>query len=287
MARRTASTGRRTPARTTHPAAAPSAAGGLGPGSEGPGSEGPASDGPASDGPGSDGPGGNDRGDPGPRIVDETLALAEEAGWEGVRLRIVAERLDMPLDDLARRYRDLDAIADAWLGRGVAAMLAPMPADVAALPPEQRVEAAILRFLDALAPHRAVTAAMIAAKLWPGHPHHWVPLVFNLSRTVHWIREAAGLDAGGVRRQMEEVALTALVVATFAVWCRDRSEGQARTRRFLHRSLAGGGRLYGRLLRARRRLRAGPAAASADPDPYRPRPHDPSPAPDGDEPRTP
>jgi AcrR family transcriptional regulator len=185
------------------------------------------------------------------RIVEDTLALAEQVGWEGVRLRLVAERLDIPLNALGNRYRDLDAIADAWLGRGVAAMLAPMPADFAERPANERIETAILRFLDALAPHRRVTASMIAAKLWPSHPHHWVPLVFNLSRTVHWIREAALLDAGGVRRQRAEVALTALLVATFAVWCRDRSEGQDRTRRFLHRSLADGSRCCGRLLRRR------------------------------------
>jgi len=185
------------------------------------------------------------------RIVEETLALAEQVGWEGVRLHTVAERLDIPLNALANRYRDLDAIADAWLRRSVAAMLAPMPAGFVEQPPNERIETAIVRFLDALAPHRGVTAAMIAAKLWPGHPHHWVPLVFNLSRTVHWIREAALLDARGVRRQMEEVALTALLVATFAVWCRDRSEGQDRTRRFLRRSLVGGSRCYGRLLRRR------------------------------------
>lgn len=185
------------------------------------------------------------------RIVEETLALAEQVGWEGVRLHIVAERLDIPLNALANRYRDLDGIADAWLGRGIAAMLAPMPSGFVERPSNERIETAILRFLDALAPHRRVTASMIAAKLWPGHPHHWVPLVFNLSRTVHWIREAALLDAGGVRRQMEEVALTALLVATFAVWCRDRSGGQDRTRRFLRRSLADGSRCCGRLLRRR------------------------------------
>src|SRR3546814_5267969 len=56
------------------------------------------------------------------RIVEETLALAEEVGWDGVRLRLVAERLGVPLNAVASRFRDVDAIADAWLARGVAAM---------------------------------------------------------------------------------------------------------------------------------------------------------------------
>ena len=136
------------------------------------------------------------------RIVEETLALAEDVGWDGVRLRLVAERLGLPLNAIADRYRDIDAIADAWLGRGVAAMLAPTPADFGDRPAAERLETMILRFLDTLAPHRRVTGAMIAGKLWPAHPHHWAPLVFNLSRTVHWIREAALLDARGVIRQV-------------------------------------------------------------------------------------
>ncbi len=32
--------------------------------------------------------------DPGPRIVDTAIELAEEAGWSGVRLRDVANRLN-------------------------------------------------------------------------------------------------------------------------------------------------------------------------------------------------
>src|SRR5690606_9168215 len=93
--------------------------------------------------------------------------------------------------------------------------------------------------------HRNVTAQMLRGKLQPGHPHHWVPLIFNLSRTVHWLREAARLPAvyGSPRAQLEEVGLTALFVATVAVWAGDDSEGQERTRRFLRRRLAQADRL--------------------------------------------
>jgi hypothetical protein len=65
-----------------------------------------------------------------------------------------------------------------------------------------------------------------------------VPLVFNLSRSIHWLREAALLDAVGRRRQMEEVGLTALFLMTLAVWLRDATPGQARTRDVLRHRLA-------------------------------------------------
>jgi AcrR family transcriptional regulator len=172
------------------------------------------------------------------RIVDAALDLAEEAGWDGLRLRVVAARLGVPLAEVLVHYRDLDAVADAWFRRAWSAMLAAPPEGFAALPARERLHLAIMRWFDALAPHRQVTGQILAAKLYPAHPHHWVPLVFNLSRSIHWLREAALLDAVGRRRQMEEVGLTWLFLMALAVWLRDETPGQARTRDILRHRLA-------------------------------------------------
>ncbi len=177
------------------------------------------------------------------RIVDAALDLAEEVGWDGLCLRRVAERLDEPLAELLVHYRDLDAVADAWFRRAWAAMLAPPPGDFAARPARARLHLMTMRWFDALAPHRDVTGLILAAKRYPSHPHHWTPLAFNLSRTIHWLREAALLDATGRRRQMEEVGLSVLFLATLAVWRRDDTPDQARTRRFLTRRLEDADRL--------------------------------------------
>lgn len=180
-------------------------------------------------------PAGRARRSPADKILDETLKLAEEVGWDRVRLRAVAERLGIGLDAVRREYRDLDAIADAWFRRAHLAMLAsPPPAD---RPPPDRIEHVLFAWLDALAPHRRVTGEMLAGKLYASHPHHWVPLVFNLSRTIHWLRDAAGLDAAGRRRQIEEIGLTMLFLATLRVWLRDETPDHARTRRFVRRWL--------------------------------------------------
>jgi AcrR family transcriptional regulator len=171
------------------------------------------------------------------RIVDEAIALAEDVGWHNVRLREVAARLDVPLAELGRRFRDADAVADAWFARARDACLAPPPPDFQAMAARDRLALLVLRWLDALAPHRLVTGQMLGTKLWPFHPHHWVPMVFDLSRTIQWFRDAGALDAGGRRRAAEEVGLTWLFVATLAVWVRDDSPGQQQTRRFLDRRL--------------------------------------------------
>lgn len=172
------------------------------------------------------------------RIVDATLAMAEERTWEGVRLRVVAERLDVSLTEVLARFRDLDAVADAWFRRAWEAMLAERPDGFTERSPAERIETLLMRWFDALAPYRRVTGQMLAAKLYPSHPHHWVPLIFNLSRTIQWLRDAAGLDARSRQRQIEETCLTGLFLATLWVWLNDDTAEQRRTQEFLRRRLA-------------------------------------------------
>ena len=45
------------------------------------------------------------------RVVDTAVAMAEETGWSGVRLRRVADDLGVPLSEVHRHFRDLDAVA--------------------------------------------------------------------------------------------------------------------------------------------------------------------------------
>jgi hypothetical protein len=178
--------------------------------------------------------------DLGARILDTALDIAEEKGeWSSVRLHDVADRQAIPVAQVLDQYRDLDAVADAWFLRGLKAMVGPKPADFRDQPAWRRVEICLLAWFDTLAPHRRVTAQMLRTKLHLTHPHHWVPMVFNLSRTIHWLREAAQLPApyGTPRAQRDEVGLTALFLATLLVWTQDNSVGQQRTRRFLRREL--------------------------------------------------
>ena len=71
------------------------------------------------------------------RIVDAAIALAEERGWENVRLYLIAERLGIGLDEIGRQFRDLDAIANAWFGRARRQLLR-LPVGLAAQPLESR-----------------------------------------------------------------------------------------------------------------------------------------------------
>jgi hypothetical protein len=131
-------------------------------------------------------------------------------------------------------------------------MLAPVPDGFAEQPISDRLHLLLMRWFDALAPHRTVTDQMLGAKLYLSHPHHWVPMIFNLSRTIQWLRDAALLDAEGRQRQVEEIGLTTIFLATLTVWRRDETPNQERTRRFLERRLAGADRTMNTLRRMTR-----------------------------------
>jgi hypothetical protein len=94
-----------------------------------------------------------------------------------------------------------------------------------------------------LAPHRGVAGEILRLKLHPSHPHHWVPLVFDLSRLVHDLLDAARVEGAGRRRQAQEIGLTLVVLATLRDWLGDGSPGQRRTKDRLKRRLAVAGRL--------------------------------------------
>lgn len=172
------------------------------------------------------------------RILDAALELGEARGWDAVHLHEIARALDITLADVHRCFAQKDDIAEAWFDRADRAMLAAC-ADPAftALDPRARLLQAILAWLDALAPHRRLTAAMLGYKLHPEHVHLQLKGLTRISRTVQWIRESAALPAAGLRREIEEVALSAIYLATFTLWLRDDSPGQSRTRRRLERML--------------------------------------------------
>lgn len=174
------------------------------------------------------------------RILDTALRLGGVRGWDALHLYEVADAMGLPIAEIHRHYGQKDDLAEAWFDRADAALLG-----VAQTPgwrelsPRQRLQHAILAWLDALAPHRRLTAEMLGYKLQPEHLHLQALGLTRVSRTVQWVREAACLPSVGWRRELEEVALTAIYLSTFAYWLRDDSPGAERTSAWLDRLLAG------------------------------------------------
>ena len=169
------------------------------------------------------------------QILDKALQLASKTNWEQLTLQQVALAMQISLADIYHHFQTKDQLVDAWFDRADIAMLS---AQISAeLPAKERLQQAIQHWLAALAPYHKLSGQMLLYKLEPGHIHLQLGGVLRISRTVQWLREAAGLTASGVARIGQELALTSLFVAVFIYWLNDRSPGQQRSLTLLQRKL--------------------------------------------------
>ena len=167
-------------------------------------------------------------------ILDTALKQAERQSWETVRLHDVARELGIGLDDVRAHYAQKEDLIDAWFDRADQAMLhqAATP-EFLTLGTQDRLETAMMSWMEALAAHRKTTREMILGRLEPGHIHiQWAGLM-RVSRTVQWMREAARRNASHVNRALEETLLTSIYLLTFGRWLTDSSEHSELTRRQL------------------------------------------------------
>ena len=156
------------------------------------------------------------------RILDKALELGEVSSWEAVHLHDIADELDITLDEIRQHFPQKDDLVEAWFDRADQAVLRERGTGECLTRPEcERFQRVIRVWLDALASHRRLTREMLAYKLEFGHIHLQVLGLMRISRTVQWFREAARLDATGIRRILEESTLTAMYLMTFARWLFD------------------------------------------------------------------
>jgi len=178
-------------------------------------------------------------------IVDTALSLAEDKDWESVRLYRIAAELNISLDKIRLHFREKEDIIDAWFDRADQAMLKTREKEsFKHSNTREKLHRLLMSWLTALQQHRRVTRQMIFGKLEPGHIHYQVQGLLRVSRTVQWLREAAGLSSTLPGRAIEETALTALYLATFAKWMFDDTEDSQSTSRFLQNRLNSACRLY-------------------------------------------
>jgi ubiquinone biosynthesis protein COQ9 len=168
------------------------------------------------------------------RLLDAALQRAERVGWDALHLHELAAELGLPLAELARLVADKHTLGQLLFDRADQALLACAERPGwRALSPVQRLEAALLAWLEPLAPHRRPVRQMLRYQLQPDHLHLQAQGLLRVSRTVQWWREASALPADGAQRELLEVALTATYLSTMACWLADGTPGGARTRRWL------------------------------------------------------
>lgn len=213
---------------------------------------------------------------PAQAILDVALDLAEATGWDNLHLHDIARESGITLAEIHHHYSDKDALAEAWFDRADEALVTlPQTLGWESFSVRKRLHRALFAWFDALAAHRRLTASMLRYKFQPEHLHLQLLGVTRISRTVQWIREAAHLDSTGLRRELEEVALTGIFLASFGCWLGDDSPNSKRTHAVLDRLLKNAERVALNLPgRGPRRDRTGGDQPSDHDAPRAPRPDD-------------
>ncbi len=182
------------------------------------------------------------------RIVDAALELGEQRTWNAVHMYDIADHMGLRLADIERHFRNKDEIAEAWFRRADNALAAcgTQPGWLS-LSIRERLSRSIRAWLEALEPHKGITIEMLRYKVQPDHIHLVIRGVLRISATVQWVREVARVPSIGLRRELEEPALTAIFLSTVGSWIFEKTPGTPRTWSRLERQLSFADRVAQRL----------------------------------------
>lgn len=197
-------------------------------------------------------------------LVRSALDLAGVQGWRSVTLRDVAEKGEVSLDTVYRRFPDKSALLRG-LGRMVdAAVLAGGDTDLDE-PPRDRLFDVLMRRFDVLASHRdGVRSVLEDLRLDPVTALTELP---GLTVSMRWMMESAGIPASGLIGAAKVRGLAVVYLLVLRVWINDDSPDMARTMKELDSRLKQAEQLANTFDRARpARQRWGSDAASDNRD---------------------
>jgi len=161
-------------------------------------------------------------------ILDVSLALADFASWDTLRLHDVAQELNVSLAEIQQFVREKDEVAELLFDRADLVMLNGVINN--AMSTRQKLYEYICLWFDALTPYKTIVRSMLAYKLEPGHFHFQARGITRISRTTQWFMEAAGVQTKGPRRAIDEVLLTTIYLQAFMIWMLDSSAENTKTK---------------------------------------------------------
>jgi len=161
--------------------------------------------------------------------------LLAEQGWRRLSLVAVARRAGVPPAEVYRELRGRGALLGALSRRIDEAMLDVEEADLAGLPPRDRVFELMMARLEALVPFRAGLARL--ARAARGDPCLVLMTACRLERSLVWLQDAAGLRCSGLRARLARRALAAAYLQTIRVWFDDEAADLGKTMAELDKQL--------------------------------------------------
>ena len=171
----------------------------------------------------------------GPDLLAAAFALIGDEGWRGFSFAALARRTGVSRVDIYRQFRSRDALLRALNRRGDEAMLAVDEAELAGLPPRDRVFELLMRRLEALVPYRAGLARL--ARDARADPCVILLTACRLERSLMWLQDVAGLRRHGLRASLARRALGMAYARTVQVWFEDEGADFGRTMAELDKQL--------------------------------------------------
>jgi AcrR family transcriptional regulator len=174
-------------------------------------------------------------GETGPDLLTEAFALIGDEGWRGFSFAALARRTGVSRVEIYRQFRSRDALLGALNRRADEAMLAVDDAEIAGLPPRDRVFELLMRRLEALVPYRAGLARL--ARDARADPCVVLLTACRLQRSLMWLQDAAGLRRYGLRASLARRALGAAYLRAVQAWFEDPGADLGRTMAELDKQL--------------------------------------------------
>ncbi len=177
------------------------------------------------------------------KIVEKTMVLASELGWEYLTLRDIAQSAEVSLAELRDVFEDKGDILAA-LGRMIDKKVLDSVGepDVESSHRDLLFDVMMERF-DALSEYRDGVVSVFHA--FKCDPKQAVIALPHLCCSMAWMLEAAGVDTSGVKGAAKVAGLTGVYLKAIRVWVKDDSPDMGKTMAELDKSLGGLERVAG------------------------------------------
>ena len=189
------------------------------------------------------------------------FALIGDEGWRDFSFGKLARRTGVSRVDIYREFHSRDALLSGLTERADEAMLEVDEAELAGLPPRDRVFELLMRRLETLVPYRAGLRRLAGDAR--ADPCVVLLTACRLERSFVWLQDVAGLRRHGLRASLARRALGLAYARTLQVWFDDEGADLGRTMAELDKQLRRVQRLAGLREPRARRTEEGEAAQPA------------------------
>ncbi len=170
-----------------------------------------------------------------PDLLVAAFELIAEHGWSKLSLIALARRAGVPPAVVYREFPGRGAVLRTLSRRIDEAMLAFDEAELAGLPPRDRVFELLMRRLEALVPFRpGLERVADGARC---DPCLLLASACRLERSLAWLQDAAGLPRSGLRARLARRALGVAYLQTVRVWLKDETADLGQTMAELDKQL--------------------------------------------------